>query len=243
MKPYRLKIFCDFDGTIAVNDVWINSLGKFITNRVEFNNILEDYNKGKINTREVNLKLLNLVENFSYDKFNSYLDNEEIDEDFSDFANFCKEQNIELTIVSSGLDYYINYILNRNHINIKFFCSRMIFDMTTGKLSCDFEYGDEYCKNCETCKRNILINGTNDYENEISVFIGDGVSDYCVSSYADLVFAKGKLASFCWKNNITYFDYKNFADVKSKLVKLNEKGKIKQRQEAKVRRRDVMMGG
>lgn len=243
MKPYRLKIFCDFDGTIALNDVWINSLGKFINNNPEFNRIIEEYHSGKINTRVVNLKLLSLVENFSYSKFNSLLDEEQIDEHFPDFLNFCKENDHEISIVSGGLDYYINYILKRERIDVKFYSSRMIFDERSGKLTCDFEFGDEYCRDCETCKRNILISGTNDYENEISVFIGDGVSDFCVSGYADVVFAKGKLASYCWKNNITYFEYKNFADIKNKIIKLNDKRKVRQRQEAKLRRRDVIMGG
>lgn len=243
MKSCRLKIFCDFDGTITKNDVWINSLGKFINDKVKFENICEDFNSQKISTRECNLSQLELIENFSFDKFDSYLDEEQIDDHFPDFVDFCRQNNHELKIVSSGMDYYLNYILKRKQIVADFFSTKIIFDETNNKISCNFEYGDEYCKECETCKRNILINNTNDLDNEVSVFIGDGVSDFCVSRYADIVFAKGRLASYCWKNNITYFEYKNFLDVKNKIIKLKENNKIKQRQEAGVRRRDVVMGG
>ena len=92
-------------------------------------------------------------------------------------------------------------------------------------------------------KRNILINNTNDWDNEISVFIGDGVSDYCASNFADIVFAKKRLASYCWKNNITYYEFKNFNDIIIKLEKLKIKHKMRQRQNARILRRDVFLGG
>ena len=104
-------------------------------------------------------------------------------------------------------------------------------------------YSDEYCIDCAVCKRNILLTETNDPGGEISVYIGDGASDYCVSGFADIVFAKGKLASYCWKNNITYFEYASFADIQKKLNRLIEEGKIRHRQEASFRRRDIFLGG
>lgn len=243
MKSYRLKIFCDFDGTITKNDVWINSLGKFISDKKKFDDICEDFISMKIGTRECNLRQLELVENFSHEKFNSYLDIEEIDIHFKDFINFCNNRNIPVKILSSGLEYYIDYILKREGIEVEYYGCKMVLSEADNKLTCDFIHTDEYCTLCETCKRNLLINNTNDLDNEISVYIGDGVSDFCVSRFADIVFAKGRLASYCWKNNITYFDFGNFLDIKNKLIKILESNKLKHRQEAKVRRRDIFMGG
>lgn len=242
MKNYKLKIFTDFDGTITKNDVWVNSIGKFIDDKVKFNLICEDFYSQKISTRECNLRQLQLANDFSFDKFNGYLEQEGIDEYFKDFLNFCKVSEYDVTILSGGLDYYIDYILKREGIDLKYYSCKLISD-SHQKLGCEFIYTDEYCNLCETCKRNILLNNTNDLEGEVSVYIGDGVSDYCVSEYADIVFAKGRLASHCWKNNITYFEYQNFSDIKNKLIKLTQSRKIKHRQEAKIRRRDVFMGG
>jgi 2,3-diketo-5-methylthio-1-phosphopentane phosphatase len=243
MKNYRLKIFCDFDGTISKNDVWINTISPFVNDYSGFEMILEEFNSGKIGAREIGRKHLELVENFSLDKFNHSIDKEEIDESFRDFLTYCNEEEIELCVVSGGWDHYIDRILKREKIDLKVYSSKLVIDEHSNKLSTSYEHSDEYCTMCETCKRNILINNTNDYDNEISVFIGDGISDYCVSNFADVVFAKGKLASYCWKNNITYFEYVNFTDVKNKLVKLTEQKKLKHRQESKFRRRDVIMGG
>jgi 2-hydroxy-3-keto-5-methylthiopentenyl-1-phosphate phosphatase len=242
MKNYRLKIFCDFDGTITKNDVWISSLGKFINDKEEFQNICNDLYSQKIGTKETVKRQLELVENFSPEKFNSYLAEEETDEYFKEFIEFCRSNDYEFYVLSDGFEYYIDYILKRELIDVKYFGCKMNWTENEN-LTAEFKYDDEYCRLCGTCKRNILINNTNDLENDLSVYIGDGVSDYCVSGYADIVFAKGRLASHCWKNNITYFEYGNFNDVKGKLIKLSEKGKFKQRREALIRRRDVVMGG
>ncbi len=243
MKDYRLKIFSDFDGTITKNDVWVNSIGKFVTAKQEFDNLCTAFYSQEINARECNSRQLELAEHFSLDKLNEYLNSEEIDEYFVDFLDYCRENGYEFKVVSGGLDYYIKYILERKNIDIDVYGCKMILNESKQTIDCEYVYTDEYCKLCETCKRNILINGTNDLENEISVFIGDGVSDFCVSGFADIVFAKGRLASYCWKNNITYYEYQNFSDIKNKLISLTNKNKIKQRQEAKIRRRDVIMGG
>jgi 2,3-diketo-5-methylthio-1-phosphopentane phosphatase len=242
MKNYKLKIFCDFDGTISKRDVWINSLGKFINDTEQFETICEEFNAEKINAREANERLLELIENFSYEKFNEYLNSEEIDEYFKDFIEYCIEKDHEVIIVSGGYEYYIDFILKKEHIDMKFFGCELK-KSENKKLSSVYLYTDEHCQICETCKRNILLNNTNDLDNEVSVYIGDGISDQCVSGFADIVFAKGKLASYCWKNNITYFEYKNFLDIKNKIIKLIRTNMIKHRQEAKVRRRDVFLGG
>jgi 2-hydroxy-3-keto-5-methylthiopentenyl-1-phosphate phosphatase len=206
LKSYKLKIFCDFDGTVTKNDVWVSSLGRFINDRKSFDLLCEEFSSLIITARECIRKELDLVEDFSFEKFNSYLDKEELDDYLKDFLKYCQYNNFEV-------------------------------------LSCDFPYSDEVCNWCGMSKRNVLINNTNDLENEISVYIGDGVSDFCVSYYADIVFAKKSLASHCWKNNITYFEYKTFKDIIDKLKKLIEQRKIKQRQTAKFYRRDVLLSG
>lgn len=243
MKNFRLKVYCDFDGTITKRDVWFNSLGKFISDRKTFEEICNDYFSLRIGSRECNTKQLKLIEKFSPEKFNYYLDEEEVDIHFRDFTNFCRENGIELTILSAGLEYYIDYILKRESIDVKYYGCGMKWDDKSKVLDCEYIYTDEYCTLCETCKRNILVSSTNDDDNEISVYIGDGISDFCVSAYADIVFAKGTLASYCWKHNITYFEFRDFSDITKKLKKLIDTGSIKHRQESKIRRRDLFAGG
>jgi len=250
-KNFTLKIFCDFDGTVTKNDVWIASMGRFIKDREKFDIVCRDFLNNAITARECNRRELDLVEDFSFEKLNKYLDEEQLDDYFREFIGFCSENGYEITLLSEGLDYYINYILKKENINLKFFSNKLVVNRhinkesnkITLKLTCEFPHSDENCTYCGMSKRNVLINGTDDFENEVSVYIGDGVSDCCAVNYADIVFAKKHLASYCWKNNITYFDFKNFLDVKNKLIKLKAQNKIRPRQTAKILRRDVLLGG
>jgi 2-hydroxy-3-keto-5-methylthiopentenyl-1-phosphate phosphatase len=249
LKEYSLKIFCDFDGTITKKDVWVDALGKFISDKGEFSKLCIDFEKGKITARDCIKKELDLIDNFDFSTFNSYIEKQELDEYFRDFIKYCRRNKHEIFILSEGLDYYIDYVLKKFGIDVKYYCNSMVIKESESehaghiKLSCEFPYSDENCTWCGMSKRNILINNTNDYENEISVFIGDGVSDYCVSNYADIVFAKNTLASYCWKNNITYFEYRNFNDIIIKLDKLTTGKKIKHKQNSKTLRKDILLGG
>ena len=245
MKIPKLKIFCDFDGTVTKKDVWVDALGRFINDKNAFNIVCDEFSNGKITSRECIKKELDLVENFDFGVFDGYIEQQELDDYFLEFVEYCSDNNFEIYLLSEGLDYYIKYVLNKFKIDLPYFCNTLITNENNGKLrlSCEFPYSDEHCNSCGMSKRNVLISNTNDLEKEISVFIGDGVSDFCVSQYADVIFAKHTLASFCWKNNITYFDYKNFGDVKNKIIKLISKGHIKQRQNAKTLRKEVLFGG
>lgn len=244
---YKLKIFCDFDGTVAINDVWVTALGKFVKDTEAFNKLSDDYCSLEINAQDCNIRSLELVEEFTLETFNNYLDEENIDPHFNDFVEYFEAQGDEVFIVSGGLEYYIKYILKRENIDIKVFGTELVTTPLEGtgylKPEVRFPYADENCDKCEVSKRNILINNTNDLYNEVSVFVGDGISDYCVVNYADIVFAKKRLASYCWKNNITYFEFDTFSDVKKKLIKLRGENKIKHRQFAKTNRKDVLLGG
>jgi 2-hydroxy-3-keto-5-methylthiopentenyl-1-phosphate phosphatase len=48
---------------------------------------------------------------------------------------------------------------------------------------------------------------------ETVVFIGDGYSDMCVSGYADVVFAKNQLLSYCKSSQIPCISYNAFSDI------------------------------
>ena len=118
MKNYKLKIFCDFDGTIAKNDVWLSSLGRFISDKDKHKELCDNYYEQKINIRESINGELELIDNFTFDKFNGYLNEEEIDIHFKEFLKFCGEMNFDFYVVSGGFDYYINYIFEKEKIDV-----------------------------------------------------------------------------------------------------------------------------
>ena len=213
----------------------------FIKKKDEWNSVIKSFEELEIGARECFLKECSLIEDFELSKFNEIIDGISLDSKFKEFYEFCKQLGFPLTILSEGMDYYISRILNNNGFDIPYYSNKFVYPDSQNKVGLEFPYSDSECKRCGCCKRNLLLNMTGD--DEISVLIGDGFSDTCVAEYADIVFAKSSLASYCWKNNITYFDYKDFADVQKKLEKITQKKVIKPRQNARVNRKDVFLRG
>ncbi len=241
MDQAKLKIFSDFDGTITLYDTWIEMGEHFIRDKQKWAETIRNFEEQKIGARECFLQECSLIVDFDLDEFNRIIDSQRLDPMFLQFVEFCRVRNLPLMILSEGMDYYINRILVNNNLNIPFYANRIVFSPDKKSIGLEFPNADSDCTKCGTSKRNILMNNTAD--DEISVFIGDGFSDACAVNYADVVFAKKSLASYCWKNNITYHEYQTFGDVKKKLERILGSKKIKQRDSAKNKRREVFLRG
>ena len=238
---HKLKIFSDFDGTVTIYDTWLEVGDYFIRDKKKWAEVIKDFEELKIGARECFLAECGLIENFDLDKFNEIIDKQRIDPGFSEFKNFCDSNRFPVTILSEGMDYYIGRVLANHHLEILYYGNKFVLADDNKSFSLEFPNSDSECTRCGCSKRNLILNLTSD--DEISVFIGDGFSDVCAVHYADIVFAKKSLASYCWKNNITYFDFQNFSDITKKLEKILQKKIIPHRQSAKLNRRDVFIRG
>lgn len=244
MSGHKIKIYSDFDGTITNGDVWdtwIRLGNHFIKDKEKWSQVIRDFEAQKIGARECYHRELELMEGFNLDEFNRIIDTQPLDSGFLEFLKFCTEQDIPFTILSEGMDYYIERILLNNNLVLPYYANRLLIADDKKSIALDFPYSDSECTKCGCCKRNLLMNMTGD--DEISILIGDGYSDTCVAHYADIVFAKKALASYCWKNNITYFDYVTFNDIRKKIEKIISQKKFNQRQTAKLNRRSLFLRG
>ncbi|MGA2668282.1 MAG: HAD-IB family phosphatase [Ignavibacteria bacterium] len=237
----KLIIYCDFDGTITTLDTWMAVGNYFIREKETWYEIIRKFENLEIGARECFLKECDLIENFDLEIFNRIIENQQLDEYFLEFKQFCEQNNLPITIMSEGMDYYIQRILKKYNFELPYYANKFVLSKDEKSFHLEFPFSDAECTKCGCCKRNLLMNMTAD--DEISVYIGDGYSDACVTHYADIVFAKKSLASYCWKNNITYFEYKNFSDIKSKLEKIISKKNIKHRQTASLKRKEVFLRG
>jgi len=223
-----IKVFCDFDGTITLQDVG-NELFKGVDNFEEMNNMFKN---GELTIYEYWHKLCyNLPKSTTVAKIREQSKRFEIDAYFKSFVDFCKLNSIKLYIVSDGFDVYIEEILCTNNINLPLSSNKLIF---TGKhLAPSFDNASESCK-CYSanCKRNFVLNKSD--ENTLKVYIGDGYSDFCGAAHCDIIFAKKYLAAYCNENNIPHYPFKTFFDVKRILEKKLAKNQIKKRNRATV---------
>ncbi|MEG8945990.1 MtnX-like HAD-IB family phosphatase [Rosettibacter firmus] len=240
MIERQFKIFVDFDGTITKEDIGELMFLKF-GDAQKAKEIVNDWINEKINARQSWQMLCNTIKNLDLQKFDEFLLNSEIDPSFKHFINYCKENNYELRILSDGLDYYINKILEKEDLSyIQVYCNKLTFD-NNGNLIPVFPYTDEECTRCANCKRNHVLNYSGD--DEFSIYIGDGYSDVCPAQYCDFIFAKKSLLKYCEINRITYFPYSDFNDVIKRLEELKQRKRLKKRYQAELKRREIYIQG
>jgi len=221
-----IKVFCDFDGTVTLQDVG-NELFKGVENFEGMNKMFKD---GELTIYEYWHKLCyNLPKSVTIEDIREHSKNFEIDAYFKEFVNFCNLNGLKLYIVSDGFDVYIEEILRTNGINLPISSNKLI---DKGEfLAPRFENASESCK-CYSanCKRNFVLNKSDD--NTLKVYIGDGYSDFCGATHCDIIFAKKYLATYCNENNLPHYTYKTFFDVKRILEKKISQNQIKKRNRA-----------
>jgi 2-hydroxy-3-keto-5-methylthiopentenyl-1-phosphate phosphatase len=242
-----IKIFIDFDGTITKGDIGDSFFEKFGGQTAV--KAVQDYRSRLINAVECFNREAKAGTFLSQQAVDEFIDEQKIDQTFIDFISFCNQYKdgdraINYFIVSDGLDYYINRILKNNGLqNIKVFSNHAEFTETAEsiRLNLSYPYTDEECDRCACCKRNHMLTLSSD--DDIIVYVGEGYSDFCPVKYADIVFAKDELQSYCQRENITYHLYNDFTDVMSKMNEVLNKKRIHKRQQAMFNRKDVLMAG
>ena len=205
-----MQIFCDFDGTISLKDATDEILNKFALPEWEFLESL--WKNGEIGSGECMRGQIALIR-ASKAELDAELDSQPIDPHFGEFVRFFEASGTPITIISDGVDYFIKRILGRhglahlpviaNHLTIK----------NDGNYSLTCPHSNPACKNASgVCKCSKLAQ----YGEKI-IFVGDGRSDFCATTEADILFAKHTLAIYCEQRDIDYIPYQNFADVKAAL--------------------------
>lgn len=230
------KIFVDFDGTISKQDIGEAIFRKF-GNPEKVENIIDKLLSDKITAKESWLSLCESVENLNKNELNKFIDSIEIDETFNSFVNYCKDNEMELFVISDGFNYYIDRVFERENLkDLKYYSNKLVID-SNNKLVPSFPYLDHNCTSSANCKRNHIINHSG--EDEYTIFIGDGNSDKYTVQFCDFIFAKDDLLKYCEIERITYFPFNNFNDVTAKIEELRSRKRLKKRYQAELKRREV----
>ena len=208
-------VLCDFDGTISEKDVTDTLLNQFGNAKCAL--LEQQWQEGIIGSQEcMRQQIANMQA--SQAELDGVLAQIRIDPAFSEFIGFAQSRNLNVHIVSDGLDYAIQSILKRYNLDfLPIFANRLLHNQQRSwKL--DFPYANDHCfkasGNCK-CQHRRKLTGF-----QKIFYVGDGTSDFCVADKVDMVFAKDKLIDFCQQQRIAYYPIKNFGDVTDILPEL-----------------------
>ena len=204
-----MRAFCDFDGTVSVQDAT-----DFVLSRLadpEWLDIERLWQDREIGSGECMRRQISLIR-ATPEQLDRVLDEVAIDPIFASFVDFCAARDIPITIVSDGVGYFIKRILSRYGLDhLPVIANRLVVRARSGQPSYGLfsPYADQTCvTTAGVCKCQWL----GAYGRE-RIYVGDGRSDFCVSDKPELVFAKGELAQHCLERGIPFFAYRDFSDV------------------------------
>jgi 2,3-diketo-5-methylthio-1-phosphopentane phosphatase len=210
----KVVILCDFDGTVAEQDV-----GDLLFRRFggpSAHDAARSWMRGEISSREcLERQLAGSV--CTAEDIRSFAHGCRLDPYFRDFHDFARRRGIEVVVLSDGLDLYIGRMLARHGCGmVEFFSNRLRVDGCRMRVEFPW-YNLRECTDCGCCKTHHLHRYRE--RGYYIVYVGNGLSDRCPSESADLVFAKGELLDHCRRNRIACVEFRNFRDVECEVLR------------------------
>ena len=206
-------VLCDFDGTITEEDTTVTVFNKFI--KGDWKTFNEQLDRGEITLEQC------IREQFSMIKAprSAILNEAELDipfrSGFEELVHFCNDSRVPVEIVSAGLDFVINHLLEVRGLEgkAKVCAARTRF---TGD-GIEIDPVELHDGESVDFKRD-LVEYYKDKKYFV-FFIGDGMSDKGAVRGADYVFAiKGsRLAEFCRNEGIEHQEIGDFKEVTAKI--------------------------
>jgi 2,3-diketo-5-methylthio-1-phosphopentane phosphatase len=234
-----VRVFCDFDGTISTLDIGYDLFDRFGTQSPGHDELLS----GDLDIRDYWRWVVSTLDDpLTFEALDTYLDSIPMDPSFGELVQLLKEEEVPLTVLSDGLDIYVDRFLQRHGYNdIPVICNTAEV-LEDGTLEVTFPYAADGCS-CPSavCKRNYLL--TSSAPDERIVYIGDGLSDFCPSTCADYVFAKGSLAAHCNREGIPHHSWTTLSEVVPELRKMLSSKRLKGRRQAELARKRIWESG
>jgi len=205
MNDYAL--LTDFDGTVTTINVLDSLYEQFAGPSYRIH--MERWNRGEISTMEEIEKIFSTVE-ASRQGMEAFLRTVNIDPGFKPLLGYCREKNYPFAIVSDGLRWYIDYVLNTHGIEKTNVYAGDIFFEEEG-FRFEYPWFDPAFPLRSTAKPVIV----KEYQRRGHrvIFVGDGLSDVEAAETADVVYAKDVLLEISRERGIEAREFEDLFDV------------------------------
>jgi 2,3-diketo-5-methylthio-1-phosphopentane phosphatase len=203
------RVIVDFDGTLAPGEPTDAMLARFAG--PEWREIEQRLQRSEISGPEC-LKAQVQLMRADPDDLLAFLNTQEIDPAFAGFVAFCQSANIVVSVASDGLDIVIATLLAKAGLVLETTANRLLY-LGDHRWTVTFPNRRNDCGgDVGACKCTHAL-GTA----MLTILIGDGRSDFCVAQRADLVLAKGKLATHCRELCLPHIAISGFQDASDAL--------------------------
>ncbi|WP_197094777.1 MtnX-like HAD-IB family phosphatase [Erwinia sorbitola] len=206
-------ILCDFDGTISAEDTTDTLLARFALPGWE--RLEQQWLAGEIGSGECMSGQIALLD-MTREALDNCLSGISIDPAFKQFVALARRLNVPLKIVSDGLDYAIQRILDRHGLGHLTVIANHLEQQGERSWGLQFPWRAPHCR----CANGVCKCAIAQRVKGRVLMVGDGHSDFCVAAQADHVLAKGSLIGECRRKGIAHTAFNDFSDAVPALEQL-----------------------
>ena len=203
----KTLVQCDFDGTIAEEDVSFMLLDAFADG--DWEQLFREYQEGKISVGRFNADAFAMVKASRESLLEVVRGKVKVRPGFQELVEYCHSKSFRFVIVSNGLDFYIEEILKgigMTHLEV--FAAQTRFQpegLKVQYIGPDGSYLDEDFK--------VVYVNSFLREGYRIIYVGNGTSDLAPAKKCHYIFATGVLVDHCKQINLGCTSFTDFNQV------------------------------
>jgi 2,3-diketo-5-methylthio-1-phosphopentane phosphatase len=205
--PPAWTVLCDFDGTVSLHDLTDALLARFA--RPGWQSLEDDWRAGRIGSRQCMAGQIALLD-CSRDELEAFVAEAEIDAGFKAFVAALREEGVPLRIVSDGLDHAIRSVLMRHGISGVPVAASHLVQAGERSWRLAFPQARNDCASAGATCKCAFAEAPQGLPSPAVLMIGDGASDFCAATRADLTFARGELLAHCVERGLPHYAVADF---------------------------------
>ena len=202
---------CDFDDTIVTGNVGKSLLNAFASEK--WREIENLYSIGGITVEEANRREFALLDVTKQTIEDHVFETAKLRPGVPEFIRYCASTGLKFSVVSNGVDLYINPALRR------LISSTVELYSAHGKITehgISISYLDPYRIDCQDAFKLSWLRYFKSQGQEV-IYIGDGKSDISAALEADHVIARSSLGDYFRSEGLGYFEFNDFYDVRQAI--------------------------
>ncbi|MCC5636384.1 HAD-IB family phosphatase [Nostoc sp. CHAB 5844] len=203
-------VFCDFDGTITVEETFVAVLKKFAPEVAA--QFLPEMYAQRVTLREGVKKILESIPSSEYREILEFTRSQPIRPGFIELLDFLDFQAVPVVVVSGGLRGMVEVVLG--DVAQRVAAIHAVDVDTCGayfKVNSDYEGGTELVAKVQVMAK---------YPADETIAIGDSLTDLNMGLQASIVFARDRLAHYLDQHQKPYIPWNNFWDIQEYLGQL-----------------------
>ena len=203
----KILVQCDFDGTITEEDQSFLILDAFANGN--WRPLLTEYRTGKIPVGEFNTRAFTMVKEDKGTLVNFVSQRAKLRDGFHELLGYCRRHGFRFIIVSNGLDFYIDTVLNDVGVrDVEVLAAQTEFDPRGMKVAYIGPDGSHLEAGLKEAHIRLFLK-----EGYRVIYVGNGISDISAAEHAHHVFAREELLDHCKRANLNHTPFTDFNDV------------------------------